>query len=244
MSASTNRYIILNLSNIISVISIRVSRPFPWLTIDTYRNLREVWNRLRICLNDIEENRLNERVSFGTVKDDLDKMEKILKELEEYDEEELNEEFAIEIKKFLEILSDDIRILIENLREGGINPPPPPPPIRSIPVLRINSKEYPIKTNSIILGRREEDNHLLILNKDGRLIYDTGVADPYISRYKPREDRMGNTHIYYNNGRWCIVDLKSTNGTKVNNIDILHPTELKNGDIIEIGYTKITFIYS
>ncbi len=48
--------------------------------------------------------------------------------------------------------------------------------------------------------------------------------------------------ISFENGKYYIVDVGSTNGTSVNHVKVLSKTEIKNGDLIELaGMVSLTF---
>ena len=239
-SESSIIYIISNLNEIISKLIELINKPLPWLCESVLESLDDIKISLEICLKDIRENRLGEAISLKTVEKDIasinSKLDFLKEECEE--ERELDESIAKKIKSELRLTKNHIDILIRNLRKIPSRPSTLPP---SPPSLVISSMKYPITVKSIILGRREEDNHLIILDKGGRLLYDVGIIDQYITRYKPSEHKMGNTSIYFSEGNWYITDLRSTNGTKVNNIEIIRPVKLNDGDKITIGNTTILF---
>jgi len=79
--------------------------------------------------------------------------------------------------------------------------------------------EHLIQSRSMILGRSIDCE---IVISDGR-----------VSREHSR--------IYYEGHRWFIEDLKSTNGTYLNNEHITQLMELKDGDIIQVGDITFTF---
>jgi len=47
--------------------------------------------------------------------------------------------------------------------------------------------------------------------------------------------------ISYKDGNWYLKDLNSTNGTKLNGLKITDEVKLNEGDVISIGYQKLTF---
>ncbi|MAT81785.1 MAG: hypothetical protein CMJ29_09085 [Phycisphaerae bacterium] len=59
-----------------------------------------------------------------------------------------------------------------------------------------------------------------------------------------QDDRASRHHcvIEPRGGDFLIRDLKSRNGTKLNNIPLAEPASLQNGDVVRIGKTEITFI--
>lgn len=64
--------------------------------------------------------------------------------------------------------------------------------------------------------------------------WDVLLQDPSVSRPHARFDRV--------DGTWYIVDLGSSNGTKVNSQPVKdQPHALRDGDRIEIGYTMLLF---
>jgi pSer/pThr/pTyr-binding forkhead associated (FHA) protein len=42
-------------------------------------------------------------------------------------------------------------------------------------------------------------------------------------------------------GEWCLTDLDSRNGTRLNDLSIARPTSLQDGDIIGIGRVELRF---
>jgi len=84
---------------------------------------------------------------------------------------------------------------------------------------QLPSKEFPLNKTVMNIGRTEE-NDIVLDHKS-------------ISRQHAR--------ITYENGVFKILDLKSANGVLVNGEQYVK-TELKNGDIIELGHLKLKFI--
>ena len=81
------------------------------------------------------------------------------------------------------------------------------------------AKEFPLNKTVMNIGRTEE-NDIMLDHKS-------------ISREHAR--------IVYENGVFKILDLKSANGVLVNGEQYVK-TELKNGDIVELGHLKLKFI--
>lgn len=81
-------------------------------------------------------------------------------------------------------------------------------------------QEFPLPTEAVTLGR-EAINEIVLY-------------DPEVSRR--------HTEISYQDGRFIVSDLGSTNGTFVNGRRIGGPTPLSDGDVIEMGEgVSITF---
>ena len=123
-------------------------------------------------------------------------------------------------------------------------PPPPTPSTKAVAYLYCTMTGERIKIPSyVILGRNPMTNKLTLYDSRGNMIYTSKVEDRYITRYSPRVSKYGNTAIYYQNGRWLIEDLNSTNGTLINGRQIppRTPIPLRNGDNVEIGLTKLVF---
>ena len=76
-----------------------------------------------------------------------------------------------------------------------------------------SEQEYPLGEGAVVLGR-EAFNDIV-------------VFDPEVSRR--------HTQISFQEGRYIIEDLGSTNGTFVNGRRLNAPTPLHNGDVIEMG---------
>lgn len=47
--------------------------------------------------------------------------------------------------------------------------------------------------------------------------------------------------LWFENGKWYLEDLQSSNGTMVNNIRIFQPVELQDGDVISFGDEMVAF---
>lgn len=80
-----------------------------------------------------------------------------------------------------------------------------------------NEERYTINDPSITLGRAPDNN--IVLKDDG-----------YASADHAR--------IYFENGAWWLEDLKSSNGTTVNEKLISGPHQLAPGDTIKVGRTQ------
>ena len=80
-------------------------------------------------------------------------------------------------------------------------------------------KEYPLGQNEVIIGRTEENDivlsHVSVSGRHAKIVFDEGVLR--------------------------IVDLGSANGVTVNG-EIFSRTELKEGDVIELGQVKLRFV--
>jgi pSer/pThr/pTyr-binding forkhead associated (FHA) protein len=90
--------------------------------------------------------------------------------------------------------------------------------------------------NSLMLVLRvlegPDQNAEFVLTGDRKHVIGRGggtipITDNQISRSHATLD--------YTNGSWLITDLRSTNGTFINNIRITQPTQLRNGDLIRIA---------
>lgn len=89
----------------------------------------------------------------------------------------------------------------------------------------INLREYPLSKNVTTLGRRP-DNDIQI--------EDVAVSGRHVQFLRqPSEYLQGHFDFF-------IEDLKSTNGTKINDATV-QKQMLKHGDIIQVG--KHTFLY-
>lgn len=62
---------------------------------------------------------------------------------------------------------------------------------------------------------------------------DVKIGDPYVSRR--------HAQILFENGKFYIEDLGSTNGTFVNNKLITGKVELKDGDVVKLGLAVLKF---
>ena len=80
-------------------------------------------------------------------------------------------------------------------------------------------KDYPIRSRSITIGR-QQDNTIVLDN-------------PRVSSYHARIDKMGSDYI--------LTDLQSTNGTFVNNENVVSQ-KLQHGDRISIGEHLLLFV--
>lgn len=90
---------------------------------------------------------------------------------------------------------------------------------RRLPVLvnLTTGEQHMLDKPSLSLGRAP-DNHIILP--------DDGFASASHAR------------IYFDQGRWLVEDLKSSNGTKVNDVLIEEPRSLAPNDIIRIGRTE------
>jgi pSer/pThr/pTyr-binding forkhead associated (FHA) protein len=89
---------------------------------------------------------------------------------------------------------------------------------RRLPVLvnQATNEGYPINSASLTIGRAPDNN--IVLSEDG-----------YASGHHAR--------IYWDQGRWMVEDLSSSNGTSVNNQLISSAWQLNPGDLIKVGRT-------
>ena len=82
----------------------------------------------------------------------------------------------------------------------------------------LKGHKYFVKSKEPILVGRSEEANIKITN------------DEFCSRK--------HASIFWENNQCCISDLKSTNGTCVNDVEITKAV-LKNGDIVRIGGTEL-----
>lgn len=47
--------------------------------------------------------------------------------------------------------------------------------------------------------------------------------------------------LWFDNGQWYLEDLQSASGTRINDVQIHGPTQLKDGDIIRFGQETVVF---
>jgi pSer/pThr/pTyr-binding forkhead associated (FHA) protein len=90
---------------------------------------------------------------------------------------------------------------------------------RRLPVLvnLTTGERYTLDSPSLSLGRAPDNR--VILPEDG-----------FASASHAR--------IYFDQGMWLVEDLKSSNGTKVNDVIIAEPRPLAPNDVIRIGRTE------
>ena len=81
---------------------------------------------------------------------------------------------------------------------------------------------YPLMNGKIIVGRLREAGVQIALN------YNSSVSKKHCK-------------IYVVNGCFYVEDLKSSNGTYINNVRIYDSSEVKNGDIIKLGELEMIF---
>lgn len=81
--------------------------------------------------------------------------------------------------------------------------------------------DFPLNNPRIIIGREKENA-------------DCALHDPTVSRI--------HACINVRNGVCVIRDMNSTGGTFVNQMKIVGDIELKNGDVIRVGHTQISFM--
>lgn len=94
----------------------------------------------------------------------------------------------------------------------------PPNPGRMPVLVNLSTNEsHTIDKASVSLGRAPDNT--IILDNDG-----------YASADHAR--------VFYDNGAWWLEDLKSSNGTSVNDRLISGPHQLAPGDVIKVGRTQ------
>lgn len=118
----------------------------------------------------------------------------------------------------------------------AMQPPPPPRPAQPAPrrsaapepiqpavavqpVLDIDGQRYSLNASAITLGRSSEADIL---------VDDTGVSRKHLE-------------VRIDNGQGTAVDLGSTNGSFLNGSRINGSLALRDGDVLTIGRTKMTF---
>src|ERR1700722_15333694 len=90
------------------------------------------------------------------------------------------------------------------------------PPHPRLPVL-VNlstNVRYPLEGTFVTIGR-ERDNNVVI------------TEDGYVSGHHAR--------IYWEGGQWLLEDLKSSNGTTLNDLPVIDPSPLSPQDLIKFG---------
>jgi len=87
-------------------------------------------------------------------------------------------------------------------------------------------KVYKLTKNSMIIGRTP---YWVTQARPDITISDSKVSKNHARIYR---DRLG---------RWCIVDLQSTNGTFINGARLFSAYVLQEGDIIKVGETELEF---
>ncbi len=91
---------------------------------------------------------------------------------------------------------------------------------RTDAVIEVGDRRYALSSNVMVVGRGSGS--------------DIKVDDPNISR--------AHAELRYDDGAWHLVDLGSTNGTLLGGRPVERPTRLSNGDRIEIGNSRLTFV--
>lgn len=84
---------------------------------------------------------------------------------------------------------------------------------------RQTGRTYSAEAPSAVIGRE-------------RATSDIVLTDPNVSRR--------HAQLSYDGSRWHVIDLRSTNGTLVNDVDVNECT-LKSGDLVTIGLTNLEF---
>ena len=94
-----------------------------------------------------------------------------------------------------------------------------PDPRRGRAYLHVAGHAEPVGPQGAVLGRSREA--------------DVTIDDPNVSRRHAEVRPSG--------GSWIVNDLGSTNGIKVNGRRVRGPQSLKQGDVIELGTSQVTF---
>jgi hypothetical protein len=94
-----------------------------------------------------------------------------------------------------------------------------PDPRRGRAYLHVAGHAEPVGAQGAVLGRSRDA--------------DITIDDPNVSRRHAEVRPSG--------GSWIVNDLGSTNGIKVNGRRVRGPQSLKQGDVIELGTTHVTF---
>jgi hypothetical protein len=94
-----------------------------------------------------------------------------------------------------------------------------PDPGRGRAYLHVDGRAEPVGAQGAVLGRSRDA--------------DITIDDPNVSRRHAEVRPSG--------GSWIVNDLGSTNGIKVNGRRVRGPQSLKQGDVIELGTSRVTF---
>src|SRR3954454_16815137 len=94
-----------------------------------------------------------------------------------------------------------------------------PDPRRGRAYLYVGGRAEPVGAQGAVLGRSRDA--------------DITIDDPNVSRRHAEVRPSG--------GSWIVNDLGSTNGIKVNGRRVRGPQSLKQGDVIELGTSQVTF---
>ncbi|QOJ78640.1 FHA domain-containing protein [Infirmifilum lucidum] len=95
----------------------------------------------------------------------------------------------------------------------------------------------------LIIGRNPENNKVALFDGGGSLVFEFPVKDTYVTRYSPLRGKFGHAKITCRDGECFWEDLNPTNPTLVNGNKIRagEPYPLKEGDVIEVGYTRLRY---
>jgi hypothetical protein len=96
----------------------------------------------------------------------------------------------------------------------------PEAPVAPRAVIESGDRRFALTPPSTVIGRGREA--------------DVKLDDPNISR----------AHVQFkvDRGSWTVVDMGSTNGTRLHGRTLTGPTDLRSGDVIELGNTVLTFV--
>src|SRR5881628_549626 len=96
-----------------------------------------------------------------------------------------------------------------------------------------------------------EGSAKLTVLQEGRQEYTVEIVDCLSIGRSPKNDLVLADEIasrhhaeirHHGHGRYTLVDVGSANGTWLNGRRLVHPRELANGDVIEIGRVKLCFL--
>lgn len=144
-------------------------------------------------------------------------MDALVRELEEAAREHARTEEYSFMGPVTVILSEDTRqrrgrfVIVSETVEG-------PTALSGAALVGADGERFPIGVEPMVIGRLPECTVM--------------IADPNASRRHAELRRMGNDVV--------ILDLDSTNGTRVNNVSV-HDRILEDGDVILIGTTTLRY---
>jgi hypothetical protein len=114
---------------------------------------------------------------------------------------------------------DEGHTMVYSVAERVSEPLREPDPRRGRAQLRVGGRAVVVGSAGAVLGR----------SRDADIVLD----DPNVSRHHAEVRPSG--------GSWIVNDLGSTNGIKINGRRVDGPQSLKQGDVIELGTSKVTF---